>query len=117
MAAISLNGTSIARASDVQEDIEKIGVMLQAANGARRWAHRANKRTWTIPFLAVPLSTITFLRGIMALTTTFTFIDENGNSYTVFCAAGALTTSIPIKGSQSGSQVLFYDAQLTLTEA
>lgn len=116
MAAITLNGTSFTP-SDIQTDHEKIGDRIDAANGSRRWAHRADKRTWSISWKAVPLATLTAVRGIFALTSTFTYADENGSSATVFCEAGALSSSVAELAYESGSQVLYYDVTLKLTEA
>ena len=115
MAAITLNSTTF-YPSDVQETFEKIGVVFEAANGNRRFLHRANKRSWNISFQSVPLATVVALRTIAALTSTFTFTDENSNSFTVFCDTGALKTNVAILAKQSGSQVLYYNADLQLLE-
>lgn len=116
MAAISLNGTSFTP-SDIQTQAEKIGATIQAANGARRWAHRADKRTWTITWALVPLATLTAVRGIFALTATFAFVDENGASVTVLCQEGALTSNVSAIAWEGGAQVLYYDISLTVVEA
>lgn len=116
MAAPTLNGVTF-YPSDIAPDHEKIGHEIQAADGSRRWAHRADKRTWKIEWKSVPLATLTAVRAIFNLTTTFTFVDENGDAATVFCKAGALSSSVAEIGQNSGGQVLLYNVSLTLTEA
>lgn len=116
MGAITLNGTTF-YASDVQETGEKIGVAIQAANGARRWAQRANKRSWQISWKDVDVSVQTAVRNVFNLTTTFTFVDENGNSATVLCEAGAFKSTVATIGTVNGAQVLYYNVDLTLMEA
>jgi len=116
MAAITLNGVSFTP-SNIEPAHEKIGTTIQAANGARRWAHRADKRVWTITWDKVALATLTAIRAVFALTSTFTYVDENGVSATVFCQAGALKSSVSEMGMSAGTQVLYYDVTLEITEA
>lgn len=118
MAAIILNGTTF-YASDVQEDDERIGTTLQARNGNRRFVHRAFKRRWTITWDQVSQSVRASIRTIHRLTTTFTFTDEVGNSYTVFCDTGAFKSSVGaiIPGPGYVGTVEEYNVTLILTEA
>jgi len=117
MAAPTLNGTTF-YPSNIEPEHEKIGESIgPAMNGARRWAHAADKRKWTITWTRVPLATLTAVRAIFALTASFTFVDENGASATVFCEAGALRSSVGELGLVSGAQVIYYDITLQLTEA
>ncbi len=116
VSAITLNSVTF-YVDDIATEHEKIGTAIQAANGARRWAHRANKRQWTLTWNTASLTELTAIRAIFALTTTFTFVDENGASATVFCQAGALKSSVDTLAYASGAQVLYYKVTLQLTEA
>lgn len=63
---------------------EKIGVVLVADNGARRFVLRGTqKKTWTIAWKGAGEATRSALRTLAALTTTWTFVDQLGVSYTV----------------------------------
>jgi hypothetical protein len=109
---ISLNAT-VFTPIDVQETVTKIGDEFQGANGARRFAHRANKREWRISWRRVLASVRTGVRGIYALTSSFTFIDEDGTSYTVFCPPGGYSSSISLIAP---GVTLYYDIELTIKE-
>ncbi|MCC7267060.1 MAG: hypothetical protein IT546_06930 [Caulobacteraceae bacterium] len=116
MAAITLNGTTF-YPSDIEEEADKIGRELEAADGSRRFVHRANKRAWSIAFDRVPLATLTALRTIYGLTTTFAFVDENANAYTVYCPPGALSSSVGMLATEAGAQVLYYNCSRSLKQA
>lgn len=113
---IQLNGTQFT-AGDVQETRVKIGTAIQAANGARRWAHRADKRGWSISWPTATLAELTSIRTIAALTATFTFIDENAASYTVMCQDSPLKSSVAALTIESGAQAIRYSVTLELVEA
>jgi hypothetical protein len=116
MAGVTLNGTTF-YPSNVEEDLEKYGAELRAKSGKRRWIHRAHKRSWKLSFDDVPLSVLTALRTVATLTTTFTFVDENANSYTVLCTEAPLSSGITTIGTQAGVQVLLYSPTLQIYEA
>jgi hypothetical protein len=62
----------------------KIGVTLPAADGTRNRVERSVvKRTWEVGWQACNLATMQTVRTIQRLTTTFTFTDLEGVSYTV----------------------------------
>lgn len=62
----------------------KIGVTLEAADGTRNRVERSTyKRVWEIEWAVANAATVTTLRAINALTSTFTFTDTAGTSYTV----------------------------------
>jgi hypothetical protein len=96
---ITLNGTTF-HPSDIAKETSKIGVALVAASGRRRFVHRTSsgtpiyKRTWTLPFDNVSETVRLAVAAIYALTTTFTFVDEHGTSYTVQCEDGGYSEKI-----------------------
>lgn len=100
--------------TDIQLEETKIGTEWEAANGAYRFAHRANKRTWRLSWRRVPVATRTALRAIYALTSTFPFIDEDaGSAVTVACPPGGFRSSI---GLIAPGVTLYYNVELTLRE-
>ena len=111
--AITLNGVTF-YAKDIEESIERVGKDIQAANGARRFAYRARKRVWKITFDGITITVLNQLRTVHGLTTTFTYVDENAVSYTVFCGADALQNARPVI-LQNGD--IEYTATLTIREA
>jgi methionyl-tRNA formyltransferase len=116
MASISLNATTFYPA-DIEETREKIGTEIAAANGARRFAHRAEKRSWTLTWNRVTAAVRTQIRAVHVLTTTFTYIDEAGTSFTVLCLPGAYRSSIGLIGMPGGVLTLYYNVTLTIHEA
>jgi len=115
MASITLNGTSFTP-RDVQEDGDKVGKEIgPAANGARRFAHRANKRQWRLSWRRVLAATRTSVRGIFNLTASFIFVDEAGTSYTVYCPPGGFKSSVSLIAG--AGPTLYYDVELTIKEA
>lgn len=62
----------------------KVGATLPAADGTRNRVERAvNKRVYEIAWEPCNLATMQTLRAIQRLTSTFTFVDIEGNSVTV----------------------------------
>ena len=109
---ISLNGTAYTP-SGVEESLEKIGAERTAANGARRFVHRATKREWRLSWQRVTASVRSSVRGVYALTTAFAYVDEDGASYTVYCPPGGFRSSISLIAP---GVTLYYDVELTLKE-
>lgn len=116
MAPVTLNGTQV-YPSNIEQTTDRIGTAIEAANGARRFAHRAYKRTWTITWEAIPEADRATVRTIAALTSTFTFQDETGTSFTAFVDAGAFRSSVSRIATEAGAQVLYYDVALQIREA
>lgn len=111
--AISLNGTSF-KPKSIDIDEERVGIEFQAVNGARRYAHRAIKRTWKIAWEGIQVAVVNQIRAVNALTTSFTYIDESAASFTVLCGPNALTVGTP---TISGDGTIYYSASLTIKEA
>jgi hypothetical protein len=116
MASISLNATTFYPA-DIEEAPEAIGTPIKAANGARRFAKRADKRVWTLSWNRVTAAVRAQIRAVHALTSTFTYIDEAGTSFTVLCLPGAYRSSIGLIGMPGGVLTLYYNVTLTIHEA
>ncbi len=116
MATISLNGTSFTP-SGIDMAREKIGSVITAANGARRFAHRAHKREWTLTWANVTATVRDQVRTVYALTTSFTYIDENSNSITVLCLPGGYQETVSLISYEGGAVTLRYTVTLNLSEA
>ncbi len=115
MATISLAGTSFTPSS-IDESREKIGTVITAANGARRFAHRNHKREWTLTWKDVTATVRDQVRTVYALTTTFAYVDENANSVTCLCLPGGFQSSISTI-TYEGAVTLRYTVTLKVSEA
>ena len=93
MGNLVINGTTysgtpltpaVARKPDsISVSVSKIGVTLVAASGKRRFVSRGTvKRTWEISWHEAREATRLALRTLQQLTTTFSFTDELGTTYT-----------------------------------
>jgi hypothetical protein len=89
MAAPTLNGTTF-YPSKIARTRKKVGRALVMYAGARVWMHRAEKSTWTLNWENIALATLNGIAAIEALTADFTYVDENGASFTVHCEDEAL---------------------------
>ena len=119
MPAIILNGntydnTTYARPISVTEKLIKVGPSIVAANGARTFVHRATKREWQIEWGGVLDATRGTVASTHALSTTWTFVDEHGTSYTVQTEEGDYESTTAF-ADHAGTQ--YYDVSLTLREA
>lgn len=99
---------------DISEDEEKIGTLIKAANGNRRFAQRATKKTWALTFDALPIATVNQLRLIFRASTTTTYIDEYGARFTVFCGDDKLSIG---RGLIQSDGTVGYDVTITIKEA
>lgn len=111
--AITLNGTAFAKCKDVKEEYAKIGSAYQAANGARRFAHRALKRKFVLSFDALTITELNSLRTIQALTTSFAYVNGHGTSVTVICAEDPLQSAVD---NIDQATDVTYTAELTIWE-
>lgn len=100
MAGISLNGTTF-YPSDIQQQIYRIGVLLESANGDRTWVQRLDgssnpirKREWAISWDDVGETVRAAVETIVLLGTTFAFVDVHSVSRTVQCEADDYKESV-----------------------
>ena len=119
MATISLNGTTFGP-STIAVEIEKIGTEQVGADGTRNWMQRLDgssqpihKRTWTLTWEKVLAALRTSIRSVFLLATTFTYIDEDGTSYTVQCEKQDYKDTIAFI---SASGTLYYNVTLTIRQ-
>ena len=91
----------------------KVGVVLEAASGKRRYVHRGLKRTWEITWDIADASTRGAVRTLAALTTTWSFTDQLGVSYTVQTEPGDYSEEYK-RTDPSGN--LYYALKLTVRE-
>jgi hypothetical protein len=111
--AIILNGVTVYAKDRKLEEIP-IGVAFVALNGSPRFAQRAIKRTWSLEFDHLTIAQLTALRGIHALTTSFTLVDENSVSYTVVRTDAALSSNVALITPDGTA---YYAATLVVQEA
>lgn len=94
MADVIINGTTYsgspntpgtpARPLSIERVYRKIGRLVEAADGSTSWVHRGLKWTFTITWgPRASVATKTAVRAIRALTTTFSYTDEEGTVFTV----------------------------------
>jgi hypothetical protein len=94
--------------------IDKIGTLVKGKDGTRNWMHRAHERGWNIHWEDAPDATRAALETIYQLTTTFTYRDEHGTSYTVQCEEGGWQCST---GTIGGDGEVYYSITLTIWKA
>jgi hypothetical protein len=71
---------------DAVRTVEKIGRLIRAADGSTSWVHRGFKRMWKIGWTKANQTTQTAVQTLYLTTTTFSFTDITGASYTVLTA-------------------------------
>lgn len=98
----------------IEVSVEKIGKVIVAANGNRTWVHQSIKRTWTISWEKASETTRAALRALHLLTTTFTFTDQFGTSYTVQTEADDLKENT---AHSDRANAYFYDLTLIVRQA
>lgn len=111
---ISLNGVSFSPTT-VEVSFEKIGTTKRAANGKLYFYFRALKRMWNIEWSNLPEGSLSAIRTIGALTSSFTFIDEFGASFTVIVPPGGYSAEMSAERI-SLANVFYYDVSLQLEE-
>lgn len=113
--APTINGVTF-YPSDIDIKDHVTGVAFEALSGARRASRRASKKDITITWNKVSLTVLNQVRAIAALTSTFTFVDENAASYTVFCPVDSNPLSSNVADILQGGTVE-YNVSLLLLEA
>jgi hypothetical protein len=121
MADFIINGTTYntaptgAAARPVSADVEvrKIGPLLESMNGSLTLVYFGVKRKWTIKWAGAGTATRALLRAVHELTTTFSFTDALGVSYTCLTAESDYKETIAFTDR---SNVYFYDLELVLRQ-
>jgi hypothetical protein len=112
MSAITLNGTTF-YASNIRHRRLRFGRELEASDGTFNLMLRGSKHEWEIPFDDVDATARTNLEAISALTTSFTFVDERGASYTVACPLDAYDDVVSIIKDNT---TLYYNVTLKIRQ-
>lgn len=112
---IYLNGVQF-KPSNIDNSDDKVGDLKIMVNGKKRFYHRAFKRQWQISWNGVSTTVLNSIRAIYRLTSTFTFIDEQGASFTVICLPGNFSSTLDATNI-SIKNVVYYDVKLTIDEA
>lgn len=118
---VTLNGTQIFP-TNIQHTMVKIGKVQIAANGARTFLHRATsggapifKNEWSLTFDGLTEARRAALKTLALLTTTMTFVNELGVSYTVQIEEDAYSAGIARVSGATGL-TLYYSVTLHLWE-
>jgi len=129
MADIALNGTTYSGSptntanpqrpdnGGVKRTVRKVGRTIEAADGSTSVVLRAGtslKRAWEITWTRANPTTLTALAAVFALTTTFTYVDTDGASYTVLCTTDDTFDLSIFTNTANAYQ---YDVTLKLKEA
>ena len=127
MNGVTYNGTPIANLANPRKPTgltrkeTKIGAALVAASGKRTWVQRVDgasapirKREWEVTWDKGNLTTRNALRTLHALATTWTFVDQDGSSYTVQTEEGDYQEDY-VTTDKAGN--LYYSLKLTVREA
>lgn len=113
MPSIALNGTTF-YPSNINESYTKAGRELAAADGTLNLVLRGAKSSWDLTWERATAATRTSVKAIAQLTSTFTFTDEFGTSYTVAVPLEGFSSSISLIAG-SGPD-LYYDVTLKLRQ-
>lgn len=118
---ITLNGTvfgtggSLKGPSNVEEELLTFGTEFEAYNGDMTLLQTGQKRQWTISWDNVTAATRNAVRALAGLTSAFTYIDEDGNSFTVQCPTqGRYQSGIGIIGHGG---TLYYGVTLLIRQS
>jgi hypothetical protein len=114
--AVTLNGGTH-YVSNATRTTRRIGTPMQGANGARRFAHRAVKHDFEVTIEGATEAQRAAFETIANLAGTWTYIDQHGASYTVFCEEDALSDDVTDIATVSGAQVLYYSLTLRFLES
>lgn len=115
MASITLNA-NVLTPNKIEHTPEKIGVELVMANGRRRFVHRATKETWSLSWEGITSTVRATLRTIFDLTSTFTYIDQFGVSWSVYCPPGGWKCSIAAILPAGATTELRYTVELQIKQ-
>lgn len=111
---ISMNSVQF-NPTSVEYEEEKIGESRRMGDGTLRYYHRSIKRKWTITWTGLRETYLAAVKSIAALTTSFTFVDYDGVSYTVLILPGGYKHSLNAD-KVDGLGVKRYDITITLDE-
>jgi hypothetical protein len=116
---ITLNGTAI-YPSDAPKKKTKIGKTQINANGGRLFIQRTTgggtpifKSSWDLKWDDVPEATRAAIETLANVTTSMTYVDQHGTSYTVQTEEDAYTDSV---STISSDGTLYYNVTLTIFE-
>jgi len=114
---VTFGKTGLQGPTNVEPDLLVFGSEQETRNGALSLLETGKKWHWTITWDAVDVATRNAVRSIALLSSTFTFVDEDGVSHTVQCPKeGRYKAGISITGSDGGG-TLYYGVTLVIREA
>jgi len=113
---ITLNGTQFHPTSVESED-DRIGETRRMGDATLRYYHRAFKSRWTIHWsgLRENKSEYSALKTLNAVTTSFTFTDVDGVSFTVLILPGGMKRSLSADRMNMAG-LKYYDIDLVIDQ-
>lgn len=113
--AITLNGVTV-KPSTIEPELVVIGEELEAPDGTITQIRRGGntKWRWTLTWEKVSASVRNQIRTIALLNTTFTFVDEDGTSYTVLTDMQPYSSKNAAFGADGTT--VYYDVTLKIQE-
>ncbi len=112
---IYLNGVQF-KPSGIEESDDRIGETSRMANGTLRMYHRAFKKTWEIRWDGIPTAILNQVRVVYRNIGQFTFINEQGESYTVITPAGGFNSVLDAADGAAIGGETYYKVRLTLEQ-
>lgn len=101
--------------SNIEEELLTFGTEFEAANGDVTLLQTGQKRQWVVTWNDIPVATRNAIRTLAQLTSTFTYVDEDGNSFTVQCPKqGRFKSGITIIADGT---TLYYGVTLTIRQS
>lgn len=101
--------------TNIEEEVLVFGTEFEADTGDLSMLETGKKRQWVLTWNDIPVATRTAIRAIALLSSTFTYIDEDGNSFTVQCPKQSRYKSgISIIANAT---TLYYGVTLTIRQA
>lgn len=110
---VSLNAT-LFYPTGIERTLEKVGDELIAADGTLRFYYRKTRKIWTLQWNNVHETVVALVTIIANLTTSFTFIDDLGTSYTVINTG--MKSDWDAKGILANGEVIFKKVELELKQ-
>lgn len=111
---IQLNSVQY-RPSTISRTITIVGGSTRMASGRLRTYIRAKKSSWSISWKGATETVLNQLKTLAALNTTFTFVDDQGTSFTVLFDGDVL--QIELAGETiSIAGLKYYELSITINE-
>jgi hypothetical protein len=112
---VTMNSVTF-RPTEISRNLKRAGDLKTMADGTNKMYHRGFKYEFDLTWTGLPESNKAAIRTIATLTTSFTFIDEDGTSYTVLCPPDAYSDALSASNISIGLGIIYYDITLKLLQ-